>query len=641
MYVGEVGQYAAEPNNLVPPEFCSVANATQAYTTAWGWSDQNCDDHYTSICKMYPAPPPNPNSPPPSPPPPPPKGSPIYIQNNTGYTFVFHDEPLTFNDAQATCLSDGGSLVTYDTLAKQRDIESVFARRSLLNNRTDFYWMGLYVAPYTDWPQFVWLNGLPGPNNFTYNHWGTYKPGTHLEPNNVFPPELCSGGNATESFGGAYGWGDENCERMFPFICEVVPLMPPPPTPAPPSGMYNYTIDVADQYYRRVSYLLFTDLMDYSAAQARCEQYKGFLVSYNTIEEQADVEDTFYGQNALDAQWYNLYWIGLRVPSGKTWPNFQWIVPPTTTYAHWGNFTPGAVREPNRLNPPELCAAANHTQSFAGAWGWADVRCGMLMPSICKVPTSYLPPPPPPTPPPPTPPPVPKGRSPPPPRPPSPMPPVPPRPPPPRPPTPLFDQQSTPITTSSVASKAVKLTPSADGSCSLYQEEELRSDVAARRCLSNAAKSTLTSLASADSRFELSLLPSGAVRFYDALTSQTLWNVTGASQAGTSTLCIQANGNLVLTGPNGKTVVWSSGTSTTKAVAPMHLDVAEGNLVIKDGSCRVTWMAPLSESQSPPSPPAPRPLRKPANALALLRRLPAAAWPRHRCVPQQGLPALS
>jgi hypothetical protein len=49
----------------------------------------------------------------------------------------------------------------------------------------------------------------------------------------------------------------------------------------------------------------------------------------------------------------------------------------------------------------------------------------------------------------------------------------------------------------------------------------------------------------------------------------------------------------VLTGP-AKKMVWSSGTGSTGS-GIMHLDIADGNLVIKDGACKVTWMAPLSE----------------------------------------------
>jgi hypothetical protein len=46
------GTTSAEPNNLVPPEFCVVANFSQAYNSVWGWSDQNCDDKHMFVCKI-------------------------------------------------------------------------------------------------------------------------------------------------------------------------------------------------------------------------------------------------------------------------------------------------------------------------------------------------------------------------------------------------------------------------------------------------------------------------------------------------------------------------------------------------------------------------------------------------------------
>jgi hypothetical protein len=598
MYFPEPCVYLAEPNNWKAPEYCAVANATQAYTTAWGWSDQNCDDKYIFMCKIAPSPPPSPHSPPPSPAPPPPKGSPIYYQNSTGYIFVYHAEPLTFNDAQATCLSDGGSLVTYDRLAKQQDVESTFAQRGISEaDRNPFYWIGLYIAPYTDWPNFRWLNGLPGPNNWTYSHWGTYKPGTHLEPNNVFPPELCSGANATETFGGAWGWGDENCDRMFPFICEVVPPNMPPPTPAPPTGMFNYTIQAPSKIFKAVSFVLNTELVDYSTAEARCEAMAGYLVSYEDLEEQIEVEGMFLSQNALDMTYYNRYWIGLRVPPGRAWPYFEWAVPPVANWSHWGNFTPGSIREPNNLFPKELCALANASEAFAGAWGWADERCSIVAPYVCKVPQLYVSPSPPPMPPLPSPPPSPRPAKPSPPRPPN---PPPPRPSSPRPPPPIV-KRNPPGSHSALDAPASRLQlppapPLAAGRCSPYSSEELFSSIKPANCISNAAKAQ-SSLTSADKRYMLTLQTGGSLQFFDALASQTLWNITGAAQAGTSTLCILDNGNLALTGPNGKTV-WSSGTGSSANTGDMHLDVAEGNLVVKDRSCRVTWMAPFSECRA-------------------------------------------
>ncbi len=74
-----------------------------------------------------------------------------------------------------------------------------------------------------------------------------------------------------------------------------------------------------------------------------------------------------------------------------------------------------------------------------------------------------------------------------------------------------------------------------------------------------------------------------------------MWNVPGTRAPGASKLCITDTGNMVLSAPNGKTV-WSSGTGRpNNASGPYHINIVEGNLVIKDGNCRSIWMAPTSE----------------------------------------------
>lgn len=43
------------------------------------------------------------------------------------------------------------------------------------------------------------------------------------------------------------------------------------------------------------------------------------------------------------------------------------------------------------MEPPELCAVANHSAAYGlpKAWGWADARCGLRLPFLCKVAPAY------------------------------------------------------------------------------------------------------------------------------------------------------------------------------------------------------------------------------------------------------------
>jgi hypothetical protein len=69
--------------------------------------------------------------------------------------------------------------------------------------------------------------------------------------------------------------------------------------------------------------------------------------------------------------------------------NFRWADsspgPGAGYYTHWGTDSDGNP-EPNNMLNPELCAAANSSQTYDNpeAWGWSDTRCNTRLPFICK-----------------------------------------------------------------------------------------------------------------------------------------------------------------------------------------------------------------------------------------------------------------
>ena len=128
------GSIQNEPNNLVPPEFCATANWTQSFDSVWGWSDQNCDDYHISLCKLAAPPPPMPPPPPPSPSPPGPPIAPDYVSEVYRASYSFVGGKARFVDAQATCQTLGGLLVTYTSLAKQQEVEGAYMARGLLKS---------------------------------------------------------------------------------------------------------------------------------------------------------------------------------------------------------------------------------------------------------------------------------------------------------------------------------------------------------------------------------------------------------------------------------------------------------------------------------------------------------------------------
>ncbi len=459
-----------EPNNFHIPEFCVAANYSQLVEEAWGWADANCDSKLIFMCKVPASPPPSPPPPPPSPTPPPPPLDNTYTSPKSRNTYVIPGQQLTFYGAKEQCEILGGQLVVHGSFEEQQEVEAAFMAKGWFatpKSNGQFYWMGLAVAPYSTWPDFVWLSSQ-SLKDTRYSHWGVYNPGAHLEPNNIIREELCAGANRTQAYGGAFGWSDENCARLALFICELQASQPPPPSPAPPEELSYYFNPKKTSFTMNSTYMLYNQPMPYFKAMQFCIDRGGYLTVYNSLMEQREVERFFISIGLLgSAKYSEHYWLGYRVVN--TWPNFL-PVNPASSYSHWGTYQPGFKAEPNQMTGPELCACANSTESYSGAWGWADAACANHFPFICTLAKKWLPPavpalpphspiqppdapsfpagpeqpspPPPPAPPsppppsPPPPPPPPPRQPPPSPEPPSPPPPSPRRPPPPQPPRP-------------------------------------------------------------------------------------------------------------------------------------------------------------------------------------------------------------
>jgi hypothetical protein len=102
-------------------------------------------------------------------------------------------------------------------------------------------------------------------------------------------------------------------------------------------------------------------------------------------------------------------------------------------------------------------------------------------------------------------------------------------------------------------------------------------------------------LVSGDKRYELRLTAQGSAVLLDVLGPTALWTTAGSAANGIQ-LCIHTNGSLVLTGAAGR-MLWSRPAPAASAgVGPWHLLVADGNLALRNGSCKIAWLAPLGEA---------------------------------------------
>lgn len=168
---------------------------------------------------------------------------------------------------------------------------------------------------------------------------------------------------------------------LMPFLA-----MPWPAAPGPQSVVYTNNDT-------NTTYTLNTRLSNFTVAQAACNALGGHLASYNTQQEQLEVENFFVSKGLLFPTCHGSYWIGL---AAESWPAFEWLDPVAgnltgpESYTNWGLYLPPTLpREPNQLLGDENCAVANYTEAASGAWGWADTTCESEFVSICKIPRGW------------------------------------------------------------------------------------------------------------------------------------------------------------------------------------------------------------------------------------------------------------
>jgi hypothetical protein len=347
-----------EPNNMMGPELCVVANYSQAQRDAWGWSDTNCGGRYPYMCKVVGT-----------------GGSepPQLTSNITGNVFQLYLNRSTQAAAEATCQAQGGHLAVYLSDYEQTEIESTYTQLGYLipsYHRT--YWMGIQRQGKAG---MRWMDGsLPGPSSGNYQHWGTYKPGGLPEPNNLMPPENCVVANYSEAYGipPAYGWADTQCNNTNIFICRRLTRK---------AYYYNST--------RGSTFIYNTTATRWQDAEQSCRDNGGHLVTHTSFKEQAEVESYYIGAGLLLPSYHRFYWMGLKA---ELWPTFSWADrspgPNGSTYEHWGRYMPGNDPEPNNYElPPENCGGANYTEAFGNplAWGWADYSCDQAFTFMCKM----------------------------------------------------------------------------------------------------------------------------------------------------------------------------------------------------------------------------------------------------------------
>jgi hypothetical protein len=84
--------------------------------------------------------------------------------------------------------------------------------------------------------------------------------------------------------------------------------------------------------------------------------------------------------------YHTSYWMGLSVPTGLAWPDFEWVTPeirgPASPYLNWG--FPGQGPEPNEPGTGCAVAVGDTARGSPTGWGWGDASCGEPHFFICR-----------------------------------------------------------------------------------------------------------------------------------------------------------------------------------------------------------------------------------------------------------------
>ncbi|XP_059371994.1 ladderlectin-like isoform X2 [Carassius carassius] len=112
--------------------------------------------------------------------------------------FRVFNGPLSWSDAEATCLTYGGNLASVHSTLEYAFIKSVISS-------SNSYWIGGYDA--VSEGKWFWSDG----SKMNFKLWNP------KEPNNLGGFEDCIQMN----FGAAGNWNDQKCSDKLPFVCSI------------------------------------------------------------------------------------------------------------------------------------------------------------------------------------------------------------------------------------------------------------------------------------------------------------------------------------------------------------------------------------------------------------------------------------
>ncbi|PIO63745.1 lectin C-type domain protein [Teladorsagia circumcincta] len=307
-----------------------------------------------------------------------------------GFYYKKFDQPATFEQAEAMCVSEGGHLASIHSGEENSFIYELTKTSQIATNYTDFVWIGLTQASWPASDSWSWTDGTP----FDFHTWSVG------EPNDYKDAEHCGEFYNAESSGiwnvEQGKWNDYTCStNMKHFLCKRSTLSVPQGAVKPKMrALVLLTIICGAASHKGWSswngfyYKKFDQPATFKQAEALCVNEGGHLASIHSSEENKFIH-ALTETSQLATQYSDFVWIGLTQanwPESGTW---TWTDGTPFDFHIW------SWGEPNDYNDAEHCAEFYNAQSSVIMYDpgtWNDYSCNTSMKHfLCKRSTLSMP----------------------------------------------------------------------------------------------------------------------------------------------------------------------------------------------------------------------------------------------------------
>jgi len=254
-------------------------------------------------------------------------------------SYCAYTEPESWDDAERTCVTNGGHLMSLDTRVTSDAVKKAIASPVGVPRAA---WIGLELAKAKPKNEWRWVNGeaVKSPS------WAAG------EPNNFEGNESCGEWLVADG-----KWNDTRCDLRLPSVCQA----PTGKSMACAGNGKPLTVGGRDSYCVNLTLRSFAD------AKKACIADGGSLAVLRTKEENDALRDAMAARVPGERMWIGL---GDAADEGV----WKWTSGAPLTYEAWRSGEPNDFQD-------EDCV-----ELYLDGWTWNDFDCSAAKPFLCESP---------------------------------------------------------------------------------------------------------------------------------------------------------------------------------------------------------------------------------------------------------------